>query len=110
MTGCGNRRRDRAPEKIARPEAVKENYRGSSMSVPLDMDCSGTDGSSQDVSLHLNTPLLAFASPRSSSRARNQSRKMPANNDPPRARNVSPRNSVREAQRGNRSKAFLWIL
>jgi len=35
---------------------------------------------------------------------------MPANNDQPRARNVPPRNSVREARRGNRSRAFLWIL
>ena len=35
---------------------------------------------------------------------------MPATNDPPRNRNVPPRNTVREARASNRPKAFLWIL
>lgn len=35
---------------------------------------------------------------------------MPANNDRSRDRNVSPRNTGRQARESNRSKAFLWIL
>src|SRR5437763_10823849 len=35
---------------------------------------------------------------------------MPATNEPPRNRNVPPRNTVREARASNRPKAFFWIL
>jgi len=57
----GYRGRDRAPKKIAGAEAMEKNDGGSTMSVPFDVHRSRTDGSSQDVSLHLYTPLLAFA-------------------------------------------------
>src|SRR6202030_1998260 len=54
----------RAPQKIARPESVQKNDGGSSVPISLDVHRSGTHGSSQDISLHLYTPLLAFASQR----------------------------------------------
>ena len=62
MSSRGDRWRDRSPEKIARPESVQENHGGAAVSISLDVYRSRSHWSSQEISLHLDTPLLAFAS------------------------------------------------
>jgi hypothetical protein len=64
VTSGGYRRRDRTPEKIAGAETVEEYHGGAAMSVPLYVHRARPHRCSEDVSLHLYTPLLAFASQR----------------------------------------------
>jgi hypothetical protein len=52
---------DCTPQEIARSEAVEENDGGSAMPIPLDVHRSRTNRCSENISLHLYTPFLAYA-------------------------------------------------
>jgi protein-disulfide isomerase len=112
VSSSGDRRRDGSPQKIAGPEAVKQNDGRTAVSVALDVNRARTNRCSEDISLHLYTPLLAFASHHTlQSEQTFRPGKMPPNDRPPRDRNVPRRNAVREARNASsRPKAFYWVL
>src|SRR4051812_9583493 len=111
MSSSSDCRCDCAPEKVAGAETVQQNDGCSTVSVALHVHRSGADRRSEDISLHLYTPLLAFASPLVQPSAPQLQRQMPPNNDRPRDRNVPRNNAVREARNASsRPKAFYWLL
>jgi protein-disulfide isomerase len=110
VTGGRYRWCNRAPQKVAGSEAVEQQHCGATVTVAVDVHRTGTHRNSQDISLHLDTPLLAFAS-LSPQQPYRTLPAMPSRSDQPRDRNVPRRNNVREARSASsRPKAFWWLL